>query len=261
MTPRAAITLPVTALCGGTDSRALPEETPVALVYNGSTLAVMMATPADLSDLAIGFTLSEGLANAADLSEVEIVEHPHGIEARQWLSKARAEALAQRRRAMAGPVGCGLCGIDSLEQAARKVPTVRPGAPISVTEIARALDSLRSAQPLHDATRAVHAAALWSGTMDLVREDVGRHNALDKLIGAMAHGGQAPQTLVLTSRISVEMVQKAAMAGFGVIASVSAPTAAGVRLADQAGIALVTHNRHGTQIFSHPHRITSGEPQ
>jgi len=261
MTPRAAITLPVTAGNGTASTRTLPQETPVALVYNGTTLAVMMATPADLTDFAHGFTLSEGLATAAELGAVEVKEHPNGIEARQWLPETRAKAMAQRRRTMAGPVGCGLCGIDSLDQAARDVPRVGPGVAISVTEIGAALDGLRSAQPLHDETRAVHAAGLWTGQMDLVREDVGRHNALDKLIGAMARQGAIPTTLVLTARISIDMVQKSAMAGFCTIISVSAPTAAGVQLAETAGITLVTQNRHGTQVFTHPLRILAGEPQ
>lgn len=261
MTPRAAVSLPMTAPGGHEATRALPEETAVALVFNGSTLAVMMATPADLTDFALGFALSEGLATADALSEVEIVQHPNGIEARQWLPEDRAGAIDQRRRTMAGPVGCGLCGIDSLEQAARDVPKVGPGTPISAPEIATALAALRAAQPLHDETRAVHAAGNWSGAMTAVREDVGRHNALDKLIGALSRSGQCPATLVLTSRISVDMVQKAAVAGFAIVISVSAPTAAGVRLAETAGITLVTQNRGGTQIYSHPHRIHTGEPQ
>ena len=255
-----AVQWPAIVPSGAERPRALPEEVPVALVHNGSTTAVMMATPTDLEDFALGFALSEGLANAAELGEVEIAGHADGIEARLWLPEARARALKDRRRAMAGPVGCGLCGVDSLRAATRPVPQVPPseGTAISVTEIGAALKALRHAQPLHDETRAVHAAGLWqAGRLALVREDVGRHNALDKLIGAMIRGGHVPlgAALVLTSRISLEMVQKAAMAGLGLVVSVSAPTAAGVRLAQSAGITLASHNRHGTEIFTHPHRI------
>ncbi len=239
---------------------ALPEEIPVAVVYNGSTQAVMMATPADLEDFARGFTLTEGFAPADEIGEVEIVPQPNGIEARIWLPEQRQAALDARRRAQVGPVGCGLCGIDSLAQAAREVARV-PASDLRLTpaDITTALTTLRDLQPLHDETRAVHAAGFYvPGTgIVLAREDVGRHNALDKLAGAMAAAGTDPRSgaVVLTSRLSLEMVQKTAMIGACAMLSVSQPTAHAVRLAETAGITLVSHNRHGTRIFTHSSRI------
>ncbi|WP_432254689.1 formate dehydrogenase accessory sulfurtransferase FdhD [Limimaricola sp. AA108-03] len=240
----------------------LPEETPVAVVYNGSTQAVMMTTPADIEDFARGFTITEGFAEAHEIGEVEIIEQAMGIEARIWLPENRQAALDARRRAQVGPVGCGLCGIDSLAQAAREVRAV-PASDLVLapSEIAAALDGLRARQPLHDETRAVHAAGFYVPGRGIVlaREDVGRHNALDKLAGAMAAAGTDPAlgAIVLTSRLSLEMVQKTAMIGAPVMLSVSQPTAHAVRLAEEAGIALVTHNRHGTRIFTHHARIGS----
>lgn len=240
----------------------LPEETPVAVVYNGSTQAVMMATPADIEDFARGFTLTEGFAEASEIGAVKIVEQPNGIEARIWLPETRRAALDARRRAQVGPVGCGLCGIDSLSQAAREVRAVpASGLVLAPSEVAAALDGLRALQPLHDETRAVHAAGFYvpGHGIVLAREDVGRHNALDKLAGAMAAAGTDPGAgaVVLTSRLSLEMVQKTAMIGAPVMLSVSQPTAHAVRLAEAAGIALVTYNRHGTRLYTHPNRIGS----
>ncbi|GGL64705.1 formate dehydrogenase accessory sulfurtransferase FdhD [Wenxinia marina] len=244
----------------GPEERALPEETPVALVYNGSTYAVMMASPADLTDFAIGFTLSEAIATANEVGEVEVVAHEHGIEARMWLPEGREAALASRRRAVAGPVGCGLCGIDSLAAAVRPLPRVaEPDWRFPLAEVGAALESLRGHQPLHDATRAVHAAGFWQPGRGIVmaREDVGRHNALDKLIGALARAGidGASGAVVLTSRVSVEMVQKAATLGAPVVVAVSSPTAHAVRLADGAGVTLVSAAGRQTRIFTHPQRV------
>ncbi|WPY94514.1 formate dehydrogenase accessory sulfurtransferase FdhD [Limimaricola variabilis] len=240
----------------------LPEETPVAVVYNGSTQAVMMTTPADIEDFARGFTITEGFAAASEIGDVEIVRQPVGIEARIWLPEEKQAALDARRRAQVGPVGCGLCGIDSLAQAAREVPRVpASGLVLAPSEIGEALDALRALQPLHDETRAVHAAGFYVPGQGIVlaREDVGRHNALDKLAGAMAAAGTNPASgaVVLTSRLSLEMVQKTAMIGAPVMLSVSQPTATAVALAETAGIALVTRNRHGTRIFTHHARIGS----
>jgi len=239
-------------------AKALPEEVAVALVYNGTTQAVMMATPADIADLALGFTITEGIATAREAGEVEVVTHDLGIEARLWLPAAREAALAARRRALVGAVGCGLCGIDSLEAATRPLPHLAPGGPVlTPAQVRRALDLLRSHQPLHDATRAVHAAALWrDGGIILSREDVGRHNALDKLIGAAATAGIDPAgcAVLITSRLSVEIVQKTVVAGARLLLSVSAPTAHAVRLADQAGLTLVS-TAGGLAAYSHPERI------
>lgn len=244
--------------------RTLPEESPVAMVYDGTTHAVMMATPADLQDFAAGFSLTEGIVTGiGQIASCEVIAQDNGIEARIWLAEDRAEALAARRRTLAGPVGCGLCGIDSLDQAIRPLPDLRGVGPLlDVDEVASATDSLRQWQPLHDQTRAVHAAGflLPGKGVVLAREDVGRHNALDKLIGAMARQGvDAGQgALVLTSRVSVEMVQKCAMSGCGILIAVSAPTLHALRLAEDAGITLAAFARsEGFDLFSHPERLSA----
>lgn len=245
-------------------ARSLPEEWPVALVYDGSTQAVMMASPADLEDFALGFSLSEGLIESRDqIEEFELVHHETGSEARFWLAAERGAALKSRRRSMAGPVGCGLCGIDSLEQAIRPLPGVASDLRLDRAELAMATDDLRGHQPLHDQTHAVHAAGFLRPGEGIVlaREDVGRHNALDKLIGAMARQGIDPSTgaIVMTSRLSVELVQKCAMAGCPVMIAVSAPTAHAVRLAEGAGITLAAFARSGAfDLYSHPERIQIG---
>lgn len=241
--------------------RALPEEAPVAIVCNGTTQAVMMATPADIADFAHGFALTEGIVRSAeDVLEFEEVRQDTGIEARLWLPAERAEGLAERRRVMAGPVGCGLCGIDSLAQALRPLPPVASDLRLTVAQVQRAPEALRARQPLQDETRATHAAGFLvpDRGIVLVREDVGRHNALDKLIGALLRQGVDPAqgAVVMTSRISVELVQKCAVAGCPVLIAVSAPTAHAVRLADGAGITLAALVRgDGFEIFAHPWRI------
>ena len=242
---------------------ALPEETPVAMVFDATTLAVMMASPADIEDFATGFTLTEGVVDdAAEIEEIRVVAHPAGLEAQMWLAGDRGERLARRRRSMVGPVGCGLCGIESLEAAIRALPQVG-GAGLPASQIAEATDALRRMQPLHDATRAVHAAGfvLPGRGVVLAREDVGRHNALDKLIGAMARGGidASRGAVVLTSRVSLEMVQKTVMAGAGLLIAVSAPTAHAVRLADTAGLTVAALARGGGfETFTHPRRVLPG---
>lgn len=238
-----------------TDHRPLPDEVPVALVYDGTTQAVMMATPADLEDFAIGFSLTEGFA--AQRNEIEQLEilpvetaRGQGIEARIWLSEGAGERHAARRRAMLGPVGCGLCGIDSLAEALRPLPRrAAPPPVLTGADILAACAALRGAQPLHDLTRAVHAAAFWRpGAAILLREDVGRHNALDKLAGALSLRSEdtAAGAILLTSRVSVDMVQKTAMIGAGLIIAASAPTALAVAAARAAGIAIVAGVRDAT---------------
>ncbi|QXI64104.1 Sulfur carrier protein FdhD [Paracoccus marcusii] len=243
-------------------TRTLPEETAVAMVYGGSTQAVMMATPADLEDFAVGFSLTEGIVtDPAQIERLEVLAHPRGVEAQMWISDDRTDALAARRRFMAGPVGCGLCGIDSLEEAVRALPDLSDAGPVlDASQIARATDDLRGWQPLHDRTRAVHAAGFMIPGRGIVlaREDVGRHNALDKLIGAMARQGMdaGQGAFVLTSRVSVEMVQKCALAGGAVLIAVSAPTAHALRLAQGAGVTLAAFARgEGFDLFSHPERL------
>ncbi len=245
--------------------RALAEEVPVALVYNGTTQAVMMASPQDLEDFALGFSLTEGIVTEADQIEaLEIVVHGPGLEARMWLAEDRAAALAARRRAMTGPVGCGLCGIDSLEEALRPVPPVAetPFA-LPAEEIAAAMAALRAAQVLHDRTHAAHAAGFWVPGRGLatLREDVGRHNALDKLAGALLRAGVDPRqgAVVLTSRVSLDMVQKTATIGAPVLVAASAPTAHAVRLCVEAGLMLVANARgDGFDVFARPDRLRQG---
>ena len=246
--------------------RNLPEEVPVAVVFDGTTQAVMMASPGDIADFAHGFALSEGFIETLDQVEnFEVVEHAAGIEARFWLTGDRAKALETRRRKMMGPVGCGLCGIDSLEEATRALPRVVADLCLSSCEVAQATDALRALQPLHDQTHGVHAAGFLVPGQGIVlaREDVGRHNALDKLIGALALQGvdASGGAFVLTSRVSVELVQKTAMAGCPVLIAVSAPTAHALRLADQAGITVAAFARGGGfDLYSHASRITTETP-
>ena len=241
--------------------RAIPEETAVAFTYDGSTYAVMMATPADLEDFAVGFSLTEGVvADPAEIAGIEVVEEAAGIELRMRLAGDRGEALAERRRRLAGPVGCGLCGIESLDQAMRTVPPVLGRRPVAPAAILAAIAATADGQHLNRETRAVHAAAFHTPLAGLValREDVGRHNALDKLAGALARLNEtaADGLVVVTSRLSVELVQKAAMIGAPVLVAVSAPTALAVRTAEAAGITLVAVARpDGFEVFTRPERI------
>lgn len=242
------------------NTRTLPEETPVALTFNGSTQAVMMATPADLEDFATGFSLTEGIiTDPTQIETLTIEPHANGIDIQMWLTPDRAEALTTRRRAMAGPVGCGLCGIDSLDQATRPLPKVTSSPALTLTQITTATDTLRNAQPLHDETRATHAAGfLTTDGLQIAREDVGRHNALDKVIGALARAEMEAATgaIVLTSRLSIELIQKTALAGCGMLIAVSAPTTRAVATAKAAGITLIALARNdGAEVFTHPHRI------
>ncbi|MCR5872804.1 formate dehydrogenase accessory sulfurtransferase FdhD [Phenylobacterium sp. J426] len=240
--------------------RETAEETPIAISHDGSTAAVMMATPTDLEDFAVGFSLTEGaIASLSEIRAMDVVEQPSGVEVRLWLTSRRSAELAARRRRLVGPTGCGLCGLESLSEAVKAPPTVSTDVRVSAEQIVRAMGALAAQQPLGAATRAVHAAALWAeGNIVLAREDVGRHNALDKLVGAAVRAGEPRrQLLLLTSRISVELVQKAAVLGTPVICAVSAPTALAVRLADEAGITLVGIVREdGLEVFTHPRRVS-----
>jgi FdhD protein len=245
-----------------TGSRVVPEEVPIAFSFGGSTHAVMMATPADLEDFAVGFSLAEGIINAPDeILQVEPVEAGDGIDVQVTLKDDSAEALTLRRRRMAGPVGCGLCGIESIEQATREVPHVSDGGfRLSASELASAMDLMGAAQQLNRETRAVHGAGFYVPGEGLVamREDVGRHNALDKLVGAVLLGGWIPAqgVVVVTSRLSVEMVQKAAALGSPMLAAISAPTALAIRTAKQAGMTLVGIVRgQDFEIFTRPDRL------
>lgn len=241
--------------------RSVPEETPVAFTYNGTSYAVMMATPSDLADFAVGFSMSEGvIGSPADIVSLDIVSYEAGVELRMWLAPARAAVFSARRRWLAGPTGCGLCGIESLATAVPSIPPVTDGITVGPELIAAALPLLASAQELNGETKAMHAAGFFvpGNGMLSVREDVGRHNALDKLIGDLVCCGVAGATgfVVVTSRVSVEMVQKTAVLGASVIVAISAPTALAIRSADRAGITLVAIARDdGFEVFTHARRI------
>jgi len=242
--------------------RAIPEETAVAFTFNTASYAVMMATPQDLEDFAVGFSLTEGVIPSIDAIEtIEIVEEEVGIELRIWLKARDAAEFLGRRRKMAGPTGCGLCGIESLVEAMRPPPKVRGDLVFAPDEIMTAIDSLFPLQKLNHETRAVHGAGFFDPSRGLVavREDVGRHNALDKLAGALAreHMTAEQGIVALTSRVSVEMVQKSAAIGAPIIVAVSAPTALAVRMAEAAGMTLVAVARKdGFEVFTHPHRVS-----
>ncbi|WP_237153088.1 formate dehydrogenase accessory sulfurtransferase FdhD [Oryzibacter oryziterrae] len=246
-------------------ARRLPEEMAVAMVHNGSTTAVLMASPCDLEDLAIGFAITEGLIEAvSEVRDVEIVEGFHGIEARLWLPDERAAALSARRRAMVGPTGCGLCGVESLEAAVRLPRAITRDLSVGADAIRTALQAVRPLQRLGSETQATHAAAFASvsGEVLLVREDVGRHNALDKLVGAVLRQGLDPKNgfVLVTSRVSVEMVQKAAALGSAVLVAVSAPTDLAIRVAHTAGLTVIAVARQDSfEIFTHADRIVYAE--
>jgi len=241
--------------------RAIPEETAVAFAYNTASYAVMMATPQDLEDFAIGFSLTEGVIPSIDaIDSIDIVEEEIGVELRIWLKAPEAAEFLGRRRKMAGPTGCGLCGVESLVEAVRPPPAVGEGRAFTPDQIMTAVDSLLPLQALNRETRAVHAAGFWEPERGLVaiREDVGRHNALDKLAGALAKEGATARSglVVLTSRVSIEMVQKSAAIGAPVIVAVSAPTALAVRMAEACGMTLVAIARKdGCEVFTHPRRV------
>jgi FdhD protein len=246
-------------LASGT--RAVAAEVPIAFVYDGGAEAVMMATPADLEDFALGFSLNERvIGSMADITALDIVEVEQGIELRIALRARSRDALIGRRRRRAGPVGCGLCGVESIAEAVPSLPRVKADLTTSAEEIIAAMRALAPLQKLNDETRAVHAAAFFvpgRGVVALM-EDVGRHNALDKLAGALVRAGHhaADGAILVTSRISVELVQKTAMMGAGILAAVSAPTTLALREAERAGITIAGVVRDdGLELFTHSDRI------
>lgn len=238
--------------------RSLPEETAVALSFDGTTQAVMMATPADLEDFAYGFALTEGIATPDQIASVDIVSAARGVDLQVWLHPAAQGRLAARRRSMAGPVGCGLCGIDTIDEALREPAPVLPSAfRLTPGQVMAALAALPGVQPLHDATRAAHCAGFWDGSrLIAAREDVGRHNALDKLAGHLVRTPHPEGAVVLTSRVSIDLVQKVAALCVPVLIAVSAPTAEAVALAERAGITLIALARPDRfELFTHSDRI------
>ena len=257
------------------------EETPIALIYNGVSHAVMLATPQDLEDFALGFSLSEGiLQNKSELYDVEIVVQAQGLELRLDVATEAFVKLKQRRRNLVGRTGCGLCGAESLEQAlrlpenalnlAKNMPSsihAPSRAHIKTTKVEMieaasiqvAFHAMQTKQVLQQATGATHACA-WvnvRGEIELLREDVGRHNAMDKLIGALAKLPEKSDGFVLTSsRASVEMVQKVALAGYNLLAAISAPTGLAIRIAETYGVTLVGFLRENQfVIYTHADRI------
>jgi FdhD protein len=240
---------------------AVADEVPVALVYNGISHAVMLATPADLEDFALGFSLSEGIIDhPGQCYGIDIAPGPGGIEVMLDVASAAFMRLKEKRRSMAGRTGCGLCGVDTLAQVRRSLPALRAPSGVVAGGVARALSAIKCGQALTQRTGAAHAAAWCSidGEVLALREDVGRHNALDKLIGSMARTGLRFDAgfLLLTSRVSMEMVQKAAMAGIGLLAGMSAPTLAAIEAAEDAGMTLLAFARgQGFVCYTHPEGI------
>lgn len=250
---------------GGSETfeETVAEEVAVALVYNGISHAVMMATPCDLEDFARGFSLTERIVERpSEIYDIELEPVGRGIEVRLEIAAQRMAGLQERRRSLAGRTGCGLCGVDSLDAALRAVPAVSDPHPVARLSIERAMAGLPDHQKINRRNGATHAAGWASadGMLVCVREDVGRHNALDKLAGALARsGGAGPGGfVVVTSRCSYEMVQKAAVIGASVIAAVSAPTSLAIETAEQAGVALVAFVRDGRlTAYAHADRITA----
>jgi len=257
---------PVQALRFSADDRAphadrVIVEAPIALLYNGESFAVMMATPESLEDFALGFALSEGIVgDASEFRLVDVVRHEEGIALHAAIPQPRFDALGERRRRMEGRSGCGLCGVESLQAALRPVPRVASTMSVGIDAIRAALDALAAQQPLNALSGGVHAAGFAHQGGLLVREDVGRHNALDKLIGAMAREAVPADAgfVVITSRASYEIVHKAATAGIALVVAISAPTDLAIRTAEAAGVTLAAFARGASiNLYTHPGRITT----
>ncbi|QIL20480.1 formate dehydrogenase accessory sulfurtransferase FdhD [Thermomonas sp. HDW16] len=237
------------------------DEIPVALHYNGTSFAVLMATPCDLADLALGFSLSEALiADAGELRIDVFEESLDGIAIRMTVPETRAEALANRGRNLPGYGGCGVCGSADIESALRTPPRIESTTSIDEAALHRALAALHARQPLNAATGATHAAGFADGEGELllVREDVGRHNALDKLIGGMASAGidAGNGFAIVTSRASYELAMKTAQAGIPLLAAISAPTTLAIAVAGSASLCLIGFARDGhCSVYAHPQRL------
>ena len=240
------------------------EETPVAIVYNRIPHVVMMATPADLEDFTLGFSLTEELIQSpADLEHVDVQRYSKGVEIQATVAERCAAVIAERTRRLTGRTGCGICGADSVDAVLKQIHPVPAGPAIPTGAIRRALDALAANQPLNAASGSVHAAA-WvgvDGTPRFIREDVGRHNALDKLVGAAMAAKVEPGDgfVVVTSRASFEMVQKATVLGAPLLVAISGPTGLAVRVARESGLTLVGFARGGRlTVYTHPDRIVAG---
>lgn len=241
----------------------LAQETAIAISYDGTTQAVLMASPADLVDFAYGFSLTEGIADPAEIDAVTPETVEQGIDLRIWLKRTASERFIGRRRRMVGPVGCGLCGVETLAAAMRPLPQVIGDCAINTDDLEMALAAMEGGQRLRDATGASHAAGFLLPGRGLValREDVGRHNALDKLAGAMLRGEDAGRigqgAVVMTSRISVDLVQKSVLMGAAALIALSAPTQAAVTAAQAAGLGLAGRARSSAraEIYAHPQRF------
>ena len=239
----------------------IAEEFPVAMVYNGLSHVVMMASPTDLEDFALGFSLTEGIIDSrSELTDTEISPAGEGIEARIEISSRAFFRLKEHRRAMQGRTGCGLCGVESLDQALRDLPKLNSDLTVEASAIHRALDALPAQQSLNRVTHSLHAAAFCEpdGAIVAVREDVGRHNAFDKLIGALARADIDARNgfAVITSRCSFEMAQKAISAGIPILAAVSAPTHLAIKLAESYDLTLLALARSDSmKLFTGARRI------
>ncbi|RMD89000.1 MAG: formate dehydrogenase accessory sulfurtransferase FdhD [Alphaproteobacteria bacterium] len=256
--------LPARRLAAGsrdTIARAVANEVPVALSYNGIAHVVMMLTPADYEDFAVGFSLSEGIVDGPEEVEaVEVRTGEAGMLVDLSIPRSRFEALIRRRRNLVGQSNCGVCGLEELEEAVRTLPPLDTAPQLTRGAIDRALDELPRHQPLNAETGAVHAAAFCdpSGRILAVREDIGRHNAFDKLIGALARGpfDAGEGFALLTSRCSFELVEKAVMARIPALVTVSAPTGLAIELARRARLTLVALARADSMLCFHdPHGL------
>ena len=242
-------------------TRAVPDEAAIGLAYDSQPHVVLMGAPSDIVDLAVGFTFTEGIASADGIDDVTITARAEGVLVDMLLAPSAREGFAKARaRSLEGRTSCGLCGVQHLNAATRKLPRVVSALRVTHTAIQAALAQLEEEQTLGRVTRAMHAAA-WAdeaGRIALVREDVGRHNALDKLIGAGLRARFRPESafIVVTSRLSYEMVEKAAMAGVPLLVAISAPTGLAIRKAEEAGITLVALARgDGHTVFAGPERV------
>jgi FdhD protein len=239
------------------DTRSVPVECPLEIVYGTIPYAVMMVTPADLEDFVRGFSLTEGvIVHGSDLRGIAIEQHPKGLRALVDLEPKRLSAHLARKRAMTGRTGCGVCGIEDLNALPDALVSVPASHPITASALAHAVATLPFHQPLNDLTHAVHAAAWFDrdGAFMISREDVGRHNALDKLIGALLLNGTDPSTgfLLITSRCSYEMVEKAAIFGISTLVAISAPTSLAIERAAALGLTLYAIARaDGATQFTH----------